>query len=178
MGLLTAFAAFLSSYLATQNTQSTVRSCSSSGALFKITELHLDPAAPSPGQEVALTLSYEVPEGILVTDGTSSFEATFNFIPLTPTLQPLCEDVACPITSGAKTNTTRSIWPSGVTGSFTTKMHWNLLTGDELLCVEIGGKLGAGGESEERRDYFEWNQQEIPYPKMRGSKRYNRAERA
>lgn len=154
MGLLGAFAALLSSYLATVTTTASVRNCGSAAALYKITELRLEPAAPAPGQEVSLTLSFDAPEGLIVTDGTSTYEASFNFIPLTPTVQPLCGDVACPIEPGAHTNTTVTEWPSGVTGTFKSKMRWATTSGAELLCVELGGNLHtlAVAEEEEQKE--------------------------
>jgi hypothetical protein len=48
--------------------------------------------------------------------------------------------VACPIEPGAHTNTTVTEWPSGVTGTFKSKMRW-ASGGAELLCVELGGSL-------------------------------------
>jgi hypothetical protein len=141
MGLLGAFTVLLSSYLASTATQATVRNCGSSAALYKITELRLEPSAPAPGQEVALTLSFDAPGGVVITDGTSTYEASFNFIPLTPVVKPLCGDVACPIEPGGHTNTTVTEWPSGVTGTFKSKMRWVTGGGAELLCVELGGSL-------------------------------------
>jgi hypothetical protein len=153
MGLLGAFTAFLSSYLAATTTPASVRNCGSAAALYKITELRLEPAAPAPGQEVSLTLSFDAPEGLIVTDGTSIYDATFNFIPLTPVVKPLCGDVACPIEPGAHTNTTATEWPSGVTGSFKSKMRWATAAGTELLCVELGGSLsGSEGNTEKESE--------------------------
>jgi hypothetical protein len=154
MGLLGAFSAFLSSYLATTTTTASVRNCGSAAALYKITELRLEPTNPAPGQEVTLILSFDAPEGLIVTDGTSTYEASFNFIPLAPVVKPLCGDVTCPIEPGKHTNTTATEWPSGVTGSFKSKMRWATTTGAELLCVELGGSL-AGSESETEKELEE-----------------------
>ena len=122
-------------------TAATVRTCLADTALFKISELKLDPASPSPGQDVALTLSYQVPEGVSVSDGTSTYDYTFNFIPLTPTVKPLCEDVTCPINPGSHTNTTISKWPEGITGSFKSRITWRNGGGEALLCMEMSGSV-------------------------------------
>jgi hypothetical protein len=172
MGLLGAFTAFLSSYLAATTTPASVRNCGSAAALYKITELRLEPAAPAPGQEVSLTLSFDAPEGLIVIDGTSTYEATFNFIPLTPVVKPLCGDVACPIEPGAHTNTTAAEWPSGVTGTFKSKMRWKTGGGAELLCVELGGNLKEESEegSPKQTDYewAEWMDRRQLRPRRQG----------
>lgn len=126
---------------ATAATAATVRTCLTEYSLFKISDLKLDPASPSPGQDVALTLSYQVPEGVSVSDGTATYDLTFNFIPLTPTVHPLCEDVTCPILPGSHTNTTISKWPEGVTGSFKSKITWRNGGAETLLCMEMSGSI-------------------------------------
>lgn len=128
-------------FAATTATATTIRTCLADTSLFKISELKLDPASPSPGQDVALTLSFQVPEGVSVSDGTSTYDYTFNFIPLTPTVKPLCEDVTCPILPGSHTNTTHSQWPEGVTGSFKSRITWRNGGGETLLCMEMAGSI-------------------------------------
>jgi hypothetical protein len=128
-------------FIAAATTAVTVKDCAPGVSLFKITDLHLEPSTPTAGQEVALTLSYEVPPGMTLRDGTSKYQVTFNFIPLTPTIHPLCQDVTCPITEGSHTNTTVSQWPQGINGNFKSVMEWRTLNEETLLCVEMDGMV-------------------------------------
>lgn len=151
----------------------TLKDCGGSAALFQLTSAVLDPAAPAPGEKVALTLQYTVPEMIRIVDGTSKYEVSLNFVPLATTVHPLCQDVLCPITPGTHSNTTSSVWPSGVSGRFVSKMTWKgvnwrrlveeedtMLRGparedtDEqlLLCLQVSGTLGHASEETPKRN--------------------------
>jgi hypothetical protein len=138
MSIFKGIGAFFAAAVATAVT---VRDCAPDRSLFAITDLRLEPSTPSAGQTVALTLSYDVPQGVTITDGTSIYRMTFNFIPLTPTTHPLCQDVACPITGGSHTNTTQTQWPQGVTGNFKSQMEWRGAQDELLLCVEMAGAV-------------------------------------
>jgi hypothetical protein len=119
----------------------TVKDCGSSTSVFKIQGLGLTPTNPSPGQDVTLHLEYDVPAGTTVTGGTTTYAVTLNFIPFQPSTEPLCQDIPCPLGPGSYTNDTTSSWPSGVSGSFTSKMTWADEIGTQLLCVLISGSM-------------------------------------
>lgn len=119
----------------------TVKDCSSGTSVFTINALSLDPPNPSPGQNISFTLDYTVPLNTTVTDGTSRYEVSYNFIPLSPTIQPLCANIPCPLGSGRYTNTTYSNWPTGLSGTITSRMKWLDPVGTLLLCSEISGKV-------------------------------------
>jgi hypothetical protein len=91
---------------------------------------------------VDLTLSYTVPAGVTISEGTAEYDVTVNYIPMTPYTEPLCQDVPCPIQAGSYTNTTRSTWPTGVHGLVVNKMIWKG-TPDAvtLLCLQITTKF-------------------------------------
>ncbi len=123
------------------STAATVKDCGGGTGLFTINSLGLDPVSPTPGQEITLNLDYTVPEGLTVTDGTTRYDITLNFIPFSPSTNPLCQDIPCPLGPGHYVNATKSTWPSGVSGSFTSKMTWTDQDGQKLLCVAISGAL-------------------------------------
>ena len=130
---------FLLSLYAVLN--ATQKDCSSGTSLFSLNTMSLDPPNPSPGDRVAFFLDYSVPTGTTVTDGTARYEVNYNFIPLSPTIQPLCSNIPCPLGPGRYTNTTYSTWPTGLSGSIRTRMAWLDPSGTMLLCTEISGKV-------------------------------------
>ena len=119
-------------------TAATVSSC---GGAFTVMAASLKPTDPVAGQEVGLHLEYSVPSPIIVTGGTSEMAFTYNFIPFQPTSEPLCQDVPCPLGPGTYSNDTVSVWPSGLSGSFTSTMKWFDPASTLLLCLKITGKL-------------------------------------
>ena len=119
----------------------TLKDCSSGTSLFTVNMMSLDPPNPAPGQQVAFTLDYSVPPSTVITDGTARDETTYNFIPLAPTIQPLCSNIPCPLESGRYLNTTYSMWPTGLSGTIMTRMKWLDPTGTMLICTEISGKV-------------------------------------
>lgn len=133
---------------ATTSIGATVKNCNAS-SLFEMHSASLSPSVPSPGQEVSLFLSYSVPGDLVVTEGVTVYQITFNFVPLNPTTNPLCQDIPCPLSGGSYTNTTKSTWPSGVSGSFSSTMRWEGVNGGKgidggdtnYLCLQISGKV-------------------------------------
>jgi hypothetical protein len=119
----------------------TLKDCSSGTSVFTVNTMSLDPPNPAPGQQVGFTLDYTVPPSTVVTDGTARYEMTYNFIPLAPTIQPLCSNIPCPLESGRYLNTTYSMWPTGLSGTIMTRMKWLDTTGTILICTEISGKV-------------------------------------
>ena len=119
----------------------TLKDCSSGTSIFSVNSMSLDPPNPAPGDRVAFFLDYSVPTSTTVTDGTARYEVNYNFIPLSPTIQPLCSNIPCPLGPGRYTNTTYSIWPTGLSGSIRTRMAWLDPSGTMLLCTEISGKV-------------------------------------
>jgi hypothetical protein len=141
LGLL---AALLSTLLVSP-VYASVSDCSNGASLFTLTSMSFSPDPTVPGQNSTLLLSMKVPEEI--NNGTASYSTTYNFIPLKPTTENLCDvTVACPILEG--TLSTRSSYPidAGLSGSMTLKVEWLDLTGRQLLCVSIKTKLGDAGK--------------------------------
>jgi len=117
-----------------------VKDCSSGTSLFILNSAVVMPDTPKAGDNVSLTIDYTVPTNMTVTDGTAEFAITYAFIPITPTIEPLCANVACPVVAGRYTNESISVWPSGISGTVTTQMKWYNTGHDLLLCVGITWK--------------------------------------
>ena len=119
----------------------TVSDCGAGTSVFSLKAASLTPANPSPGENVVLHIEYLVPTGTTITDGTSQYDVTYNFIPFSPTIEPLCYDIPCPLGPGLYMNDTISQWPTGLSGSVTTMMRWFDLAKRVLLCVRIQAKV-------------------------------------
>ncbi len=120
----------------------TVKNCDPN-SLFTVNAVGLTPTSPAPGDPVTLHLDYTVPEGMTVDDGTTTYAVTLNFIPFAPSTNPLCQDIPCPLGAGTYKNDTVSTWPTGVSGTFTSKMTWSNPAGQTLLCIQTSGALRA-----------------------------------
>jgi hypothetical protein len=128
---------FLVATLSASASAATVKSC---GGTFGIKGASLSPTDPIPGQKVLLHLEYVVPEPT-ITGGTSEYSMTYNFIPFQPTVEPLCQNVPCPLNPGPYANTTESVWPSGLSGTVKSTMKWFDPSSVLLLCIEIVAKI-------------------------------------
>ncbi len=117
--------------------QTKVVDCAPGKSLFTIQSVSLDPAQPAPNQNVSLNLEYAVPLSVTITGGEARYAATYNFIPLTTTVEPLCANVPCPLSTGFYTNTSYMIWPSGLSGSLVSKVTWVDTDSRLLLCMSI-----------------------------------------
>ena len=118
-----------------------VSDCSSGKSLFTITSMSFSPDPTVPGQNSTLLLSLSVPEQ--VTNGTATYTTTYNFLPLTPTVDDLCGvTVPCPIYVGKLDTVSSYPIDASLSGSLTLKIEWAELTGRQLLCVSIKTKLG------------------------------------
>lgn len=117
-------------------------------SIFRPTELALSPDPPLKGQPVTMTVKFDNP-GPVVTGGTVTTSVTLNFIPFAPSEEPLCDNTACPIVTGANDRSTTSTWPDNVQGSVVTKSVWTGSSGESLLCVQtkvsVGSKKGVRG---------------------------------
>ena len=122
-------------------TTPTIRDCAPGTSLFLVNSVSLNPSTPMPGEKVSLHLEYTVPTGYVTTAGQAKYEITYNFIPLTPTVEPLCQNIPCPLGAGSYTNNTVSEWPTGLSGTLKTKITWMDIMGVELLCLQMDAKF-------------------------------------
>jgi hypothetical protein len=117
-----------------------VKDCGAGKAAFKIHELSVNPVMVNPGEPLTLHMKYEVPQGLLVKSGTAKYAVNYNFIPLSPTIEPLCSNVPCPLGPGIYTNDTKTTWPTGLSGSVTTTITWLDESSKLLACIAIASK--------------------------------------
>ena len=115
--------------------------CGTAATVFKINSMSLVPVNPVPGELVTMNLDYTVPEGFVVNDGEAKYAITYNFLPLAPTIEPLCQNIPCPLGGGTYQNKTFSTWPSGVSGAVNTKITWTNEVGKQLLCIGLAAKF-------------------------------------
>ena len=137
MTLFTALAATI----AILNASNTVTDCSKGTSVFKFTGGSLLPDPVVPGQDSSITLNAEIPAGTNINAGTTKYSFSFNGIPFSPTTEDLCSDVACPLLPGPYTNTTTSVFPSGVSGKVVTRIEWFDTADNRLLCVDVTAKI-------------------------------------
>lgn len=121
--------------------QTKVTDCGAGKSLFTIHGLSLEPAQPIPNENVSLHLDYTVPSGTMIDGGDAKYAVTYNFMPLTPTVEPLCKNIPCPLSSGSYSNTSYMLWPSGLSGSLVTKITWTDTSAKQLLCILITASL-------------------------------------
>jgi len=113
-----------------------ITDCSAGKSVFKITALGFWPDPAIKNANSTVSFAYTVPEPG-VTGGTATYTVTYNFIPLSPTIEDLCKNVPkCPIVPGPYNQSSSSTFPD-LSGSLTTKIVWKDLTGAQLLCVLI-----------------------------------------
>ena len=115
----------------------TVKDCSAGTSAFTFQSGSFLPDPVVPGQNATLTLSALAPEGTYVKDGTCVYGTTCNGIPFPSSKVPLCGEVLCPLVAGPYTNSSTSVFPSGVSGKIVSKIQWYDEQNTELLCVEI-----------------------------------------
>jgi len=115
----------------------TVKDCSSGTSLFKFISGSLTPDPVIPGQDSSITINAQIPDGVNITDGTAKYTFTLNGIPFAPETDPLCGQVACPLLPGPYTNTTTSVFPTGVSGKISTVIQWYDTSNTLLLCTDV-----------------------------------------
>lgn len=112
-----------------------IRDCGKESTLFKITELSQSPIDKIiPGQNLTLTLKYDVPHEI--TAGTVETSVSLNFIPVGSSTEDLCSTISCPIESGIHDGSTWTSFPTGISGTLVSKVNWYDENKNNLLCIE------------------------------------------
>jgi hypothetical protein len=111
-------------------------------SLFRPTAIGLTPDPPVVGAPVLMTVQFENP-GPEVTNGVVTTSVTLNGLPFSPSVEPLCQNTACPIVVGANDRSTSSTWPDGIAGRVVTKSVWTNEVGDQLLCLLTTVKVGS-----------------------------------
>lgn len=123
--------------LAAAASQNSVTDCSSGTSVFKFTSGSLTPNPVVPGQDSSLTINAQIPDGVNITDGTAQYSVTLNGIPFPGETDPLCSQVTCPLLPGPYTNTTTSVFPTGVSGKIVSTIKWYDTNKNLLLCTAV-----------------------------------------
>lgn len=114
-----------------------ISSCNRPTALFKIDALGFWPDPAIRNENSTVSFLYTVPEpGLTGVGATATYTVTYNSLPLTPTVEDLCKNIACPILPGTYNLSTSSTFPD-VAGSLTSKIEWKNQDGAQLLCASI-----------------------------------------
>jgi len=117
-----------------------IEDCSNGLSVLKLSALSLVPETPIANEPVVMTVQFNNP-GADITSGTATNAITYNFMPLSPTVEDLCTNTVCPLTNGFNDRSTNSTWPD-VSGSITSKITWTRDDGTQLLCIKVAVKTG------------------------------------
>ena len=129
IALLTATVAF------TAPVAATIKNCAPK-SLFKVNAMGFWPDPAIKNANSTISFDYTVPGPDPITAGSVKYTVTYNFIPLTPTIEDLCTQTTCPILPGTYNQSTSSSYPD-LTGSVTTKIEWFDTSNNPLLCTLI-----------------------------------------
>ena len=124
--------------LLTATASATVTDCNSS-SIFRPTTLALTPDPPVKDQPVKLSLVFDN-TGSEVTNGTVTNTITYNGLPFTPSIKPLCEDTACPILVGSNDRSADTNVPA-FTGKVLSHIVWTGSNDEVLLCIDMTLKI-------------------------------------
>ena len=118
-----------------------VTDCSNGKSAISLQSMSFSPDPTVPGENSTLLLSMIVPK--VITYGTVSYTTTYNFIPFSPTIEPLCTTtLPCPIQVGElKTVSSFPVDPT-LSGTLSIKVEWTDGNALQLLCILIKTKLG------------------------------------
>ena len=127
--------------LATLSSLGSVNDCSKGTSIFKITSMSFSPDPPVSGQNSTLLLSMNVPTQ--VSGGTATYSLTYNFIPISPSVENLCTSLpsGCPIMPGKLDTVSNIPFDTSLKGSIGIKINWKDTSNNELMCVSINTKI-------------------------------------
>jgi len=99
-----------------------------------ITSYGFSPANPLPDDPTELWVAYDLRSPI--TGGTATYSVSLNGIPFVPTVDDLCTQTACPKNVGTYNETSKSTFPSGVSGKIVSKISWTNQDNQPVWCLE------------------------------------------
>ena len=123
-------------------TQFTVKNCGTNTDLIQNLFLSVEPVLP----QIDYTLYISGDLSKQINDGTSKYDITYNFIPLTPTINDLCTEIknsniTCPLNVGYIGLQSKGTVPTGLSGSITIKNQWFDSEGVRILCMQFNIKI-------------------------------------
>jgi hypothetical protein len=99
-----------------------------------ITGMGFSPSNPVGGDPTELWVAYNLKSPI--TGGTATYSLNLNGIPFTPTVNDLCTQTSCPKDAGTYNETSKSEFPSGVSGKIISKIAWTNQDSQPVWCLE------------------------------------------
>jgi len=99
-----------------------------------ITGFGFSPSNPNPGDPTELWVAYDLKTPI--TGGTATYSFSLNGIPFSPTVDDLCTQTSCPKDAGIYNETSKSDFPSGVSGKIVSKIQWKNQDSQPVWCLE------------------------------------------
>lgn len=116
-------------------TSFTYKSCGVDSDIAQNVVLNVDPVLP----EVDYILYLNADLSNQVDNGTSKYSITYNFIPLSPTINDLCTEISnsnisCPLNDHISLQSKGTI-PVGVSGSTIIKNEWFNGNNERILCM-------------------------------------------
>ena len=131
---------FMFNTLATNTTVTsfTYSSCGTASDLAQNLVLDVNPKLPV--SDYMLSLGADLSKEI--NSGTSTYDITYNFIPLTPTTNDLCSEInksniTCPLGRGVIGMESKGTIPNGVKGTTVIKNQWFNSDGARILCMKF-----------------------------------------
>ena len=100
----------------------------------KITGYGFTPSNPVGGEPTELWVAYDLKTPI--TGGTATYSFSLNGIPFTPEVDDLCTQTSCPKEIGTYNETSKSTFPSGVTGKIVSKIQWKNQDKQPVWCLQ------------------------------------------
>lgn len=116
--------------------KASVADCGAGKSVFQIQSQGFYPEPPVANQDYEYWFYYTVPDGVTVTSGSAKYSVSLNGIPFPATTEDLCTQTACPKVPGSHNETSKDVWPSGVSGKIVTKLEWYDATNTLLLCSQ------------------------------------------
>jgi len=121
-------------------TLTSIRDCGNGKGRASLLSFDSSPASPKAGDNVSLWVAYDLPAPE-ITGGTATYSFSYNGIPFPPTVNPLCDETACPKPAGFNNETSVSEFPSGLSGKIVSSVKWNDQNDDLVWCVETTWKV-------------------------------------
>jgi hypothetical protein len=123
-------------------TQFTIKNCGIDTDLVQNIILSVEPVLPQ--SDYTLYVSGDLSKEVI--GGTSKYDVTYNFIPLSPTINDLCTEIknsniTCPLKVGYIGLQSKGKVPTGLSGTVTIKNQWFDESSERILCMQFNIKI-------------------------------------
>jgi hypothetical protein len=132
---------FLLISLLVLSAEASIVDCAVGKSLFAINRLAFYPDPPVPNVNVTLDLDFTAPNQPIISSGTAVYSITYNFLPIKPTTNDLCNETECPINPGTHKQSSSMSLPQNLKGTIIIKTNWYDNNENLLLCYSISTKL-------------------------------------